>query len=241
VNLTCLTRHLPAPRGMHSAGRDPDLVTRAQSQRGTRLTAGPAGTGRSKAFEGRQELPAQAPLELVSLEHRGARLPGQLAGEQPVADRGSLLGRLSSLRFAAGAGGRTETRCLAVLIYGASVHANPQSFYQYARMGSAALKSVSLVRYGVVPSMMLCALIPLACATGLRFRRDTAARVAAFVLVLLLLVQFGPQDTRRSDGPAWQPQISALQPICKRLPGQALVAVKETLGWHVDIQCGRIE
>lgn len=143
---------------------------------------------------------------------------------------------------------------LALLIYSASVYANPHSFYQYAQMDSTALKSVWLARYGVIPSMMLCALIPLAAAAVLGRQRpperhETAARtaarmavrVAALLLVLLLLVQFGPQETRRSHGPAWQPQITALQPVCARLPDQTLVTVKETLGWHVQIQCARIE
>jgi hypothetical protein len=152
----------------------------------------------------------------------------------------------------------------AALVYAGSVLENPHPYYNYASLGASALRTPWLTRYGVVPSMMLCALIPLAVDVLLARRRQAqrfeprmpagsagrtlggpAARVvAASVVVALvgcLLAQFVPQETRRSGGPAWQPQIAALRETCERLPDNALIRVNETLGWQVAIPCARIE
>lgn len=149
---------------------------------------------------------------------------------------------------------------VSLLIYCASVSENPDDFYRYAVLAPDALKSVWLTRYGVVPSMMLCSLIPLAVAClresarwpsrpgrpdrGDPHRRSRIVRVAmpclAIALLASLLVQFGPQDTRRSHGPAWQPQIAAYQAACRSLPDSVVVTARETIGWHVDLTCGRL-
>lgn len=138
----------------------------------------------------------------------------------------------------------------AVLVYTVSVFENPHPYYRYATMSAAGLRSVWLTRYGVVPSMMLLALVPLAAGVLVtRGRPGTphprshryAASGIAILLLALLLVQFGPQDTRRSQGPAWQPQIDTLQQECARLPDNATIQVRETLGWHVNVECGRLD
>ncbi|TAM68569.1 MAG: hypothetical protein EPN48_11245 [Microbacteriaceae bacterium] len=143
---------------------------------------------------------------------------------------------------------------VSIVVYCVSVFENRQSFYQYAAMAPDALNSVWLTRYGVVPSMMLCSLIPLAVAAvrgntrragRSADRRGAVARVAmpcvAIALLASLLVQFGPQDTRRSHGPAWQPQIVKLDVACRYMPDSAVVTVRETIGWYVHLTCGRLE
>ena len=137
----------------------------------------------------------------------------------------------------------------ALVVYGGAVFDNPDRFYDYATMSAGELSSVWLARYGVVPSMMLCALIPLA-ATVILSRTQarivpaklprTVSYVVVSLLLLTLLLQFGPQFTRRSGGPAWSPQIAAAQLRCEHLPDSAIISVKETIGWRVNISCERL-
>jgi hypothetical protein len=140
------------------------------------------------------------------------------------------------------------------VIYSVSVIENPSSIYDYAHMSAAALRTLWLARYGVIPSMMLCALLLLAAGiiitrpkgvsgseTKRRTTRNMFAELAVAGLVVLLLVQFVPQNTRRSSGPQWQPQIAALRSECQRAADSHSVAIDETIHWHVDVHCGRIE
>jgi hypothetical protein len=162
--------------------------------------------------------------------------------------RGSALQRVTAIALAAGS----------VLVYSASVIDNPNSFYDYASFSRAQLETLWLTRYGVVPSMMLIAVLVLGVATAWRptsARREPrevrihrpavvrrVARVgAAGVIAVLLLAQFTPQGTRRSSGPAWQPQILSTAQSCETRPDSAAVNFKETIGWTVTLDCGAIE
>lgn len=148
---------------------------------------------------------------------------------------------------------RTAVVALAVesvVIFGASVVANPNSFYDYADMTPQQLADAWLTRYGVVPSMMLAAilLIGLSFAVKNRNRSDLmrskprmATAVALATVSGLLLVsavaQFTPDYTRRSAGPEWQPQIAAAAQRCATLPEGSRIQLNETLGWHVRVPC----
>lgn len=155
---------------------------------------------------------------------------------------------------------------LSVLIYAVSVGDNPNSFYAYATLSHTGLGNLWLARYGVVPSMMLCALLPIA-VTALRERRrpspvkavetansgttgwtaeprrrTVAARIGTatvLVLAIVLAVQFVPASTRRSAGPEWQPQVEASEALCQAVPATSM-QFAETLGWHVIVPCARI-
>ncbi len=134
-----------------------------------------------------------------------------------------------------------------VLIYVASVVANPHPFYDYAALSHSGLVGLWLVRYGVVPSMMLAAIPLLALAIAITRRRhgDTARSplaapgliIVCVALACSLVMQFVPQDTRRSAGPAWQPQLSAAAKECQALPDDSRVLIAETITWHVSLPC----
>lgn len=146
----------------------------------------------------------------------------------------------------------------AMVVYAASVLDNPNAFYDYASFTRAELQSVWLARYGVVPSMMLIALVVVALSTGLStgvrprpakplssgpaVRFPPGWRVATLAAVaLLLLVQFVPQSTRRSGGPAWQPQIDSVADTCQGSRDSLVEQLNETIGWKVSIRCGVLE
>jgi hypothetical protein len=129
-----------------------------------------------------------------------------------------------------------------VLIYVASVVTNPNTFYDYARFASAQLSNAWLTRYGVVPSMLLALVFPVAAAIALRrphrrvaFRWTVVA--VAGLAAALIVAQFGPQLTRRSYGPAWQPQLAAATAQCRRDDELRFVNLKETIGWSVTVPC----
>ena len=128
----------------------------------------------------------------------------------------------------------------------ASLIANPNTFYDYAEMTPRQLAGVWLTRYGVVPSSMLAAILPIGLGVALRTRRADRARVdgrsmvlAALSCLLLvsLAVQFIPDGTRRSGGPAWQPQIAAAVKNCESMPPGSRVIFRETIDWSVAVPC----
>ncbi|NEN06252.1 hypothetical protein G3T36_10225 [Diaminobutyricibacter tongyongensis] len=139
-------------------------------------------------------------------------------------------------------------------VYSASVLSNPNTFYDYVRFDRAQLEQVWLARYGVVPSMMLAAIVVLAVALavsrrtvgtakgllGERRRRITGS-VALAVVAALLLMQFVPQDTRRSAGPQWSPQVTAAARACERLPDDYVFHLRETITWHVWLSCRTLD
>ncbi|GAA4141052.1 hypothetical protein [Leifsonia shinshuensis] len=145
-----------------------------------------------------------------------------------------------------------------VLLYTVSVAANPNTFYDYARLTPAQLQTAWLTRYGVVPSMLL-ALVPAVAATvALARRREAAVRralggpaprpwrvwsvlAAAGLSAALILAQAGPQFTRRSDGPAWQPQLASAAAQCRRDDELRFVNLKETIGWSVSVPCRSLD
>lgn len=133
-----------------------------------------------------------------------------------------------------------------VLLYAVSVETNPNAFYDYAGLTRTRLDTVWLTRYGVVPSMLL-ALVP-AVAASIAFCRRRLHRgraqwpawsvlAAAGLCAALILAQSGPQWTRRSDGPAWQPQLASAAEQCRRDDELKFVNLRETIGWKVSVPC----
>jgi hypothetical protein len=132
-------------------------------------------------------------------------------------------------------------------VYGASVVTNPDLFYDYARFTPAELTHAWLTRYGIVPSMMLAAVVAMGLSVAITTRnrgrpwwasrRTVAFGLVGALLAVSLLAQFTPQLTRRSDGPAWQPQLAAAREDCETLPANASVSLRETIHWHVVVPC----
>jgi hypothetical protein len=138
-----------------------------------------------------------------------------------------------------------------VIIFCASVVANPNSFYDYADMTPQQLADVWLARYGVVPSMMLAAIILIGLSVAVQDRQGPGSRrsqanelaiaILSSCLVVSAVAQFIPDDTRRSGGPEWQPQIAAAMERCETMPESSRIQLDETLGWHVAVPCGLLK
>jgi len=150
---------------------------------------------------------------------------------------------------------------LSPVIYVLSVIIDPGTYYDYASMSSAQLEHVWLARYGVVPGMLLMGVVIVSAAAlgvGRRRARDdrvsvvaaarastslTARAVAALAVlgvVAGLVAFYVPSSTRRSDGPAWSPQVAAATQTCELNPRLPAVDLHETLGWLVPVQCDRL-
>jgi hypothetical protein len=136
-------------------------------------------------------------------------------------------------------------------LYAIAVEVSPGAFYDYARMSSSQLGNPWLARYGVVPSMMLLALVPVALSTRSRAaaqrrfppdRRSLRAAVPWVALALtgvLMLAQFVPSGTRRSGGPLWEPQVTAQREKCEaRSPStREPLAGAPASAWIVYVPC----
>jgi hypothetical protein len=136
---------------------------------------------------------------------------------------------------------------LSVLIWVASVMVDPAPFYDYADMNASRLAHPWLSRYGVIPGMLLLAELVL-CLSVLRSRLRSAARdrrrllpVALLAILMVSLVALSmPGTTRRSAGPAWEPQVLAAAVSCAAHPVDT-VSLRETLGWTVTVPCALVD
>lgn len=125
---------------------------------------------------------------------------------------------------------------LSGVVYVGGVALTPDPRYDYATFTRNALADPWFVRYGVLPSMLILAAVIVA--AGSRASRLTAPRLRAIVVVAIITtmaVHFVPQDTRRSNGPAWAPQVTAARIACAH--GASEVTLDQTLDWHVTLPC----
>jgi hypothetical protein len=139
---------------------------------------------------------------------------------------------------------------LSFVVYTASIEITPRASYDYATLSPAALSASIPLRYGVVPSLLLCALIPLVCACLVGRIRSrsialpklarTGVALAALVLCFAVTAQFVPPN-RREGGPQWMPEVKGAATRCETLPDSHAISLAETIGWHVDIPCRMIE
>ncbi len=154
-----------------------------------------------------------------------------------VLRRGTATERVAVIALAVGS----------LTIYSVSVITNPNVIYDYADMASPQLIDAWLTRYGVLPSIMLAAILLIGFGVAVRTRRRNrpwtgdgrSAVLAALcgLLLVSLVTQFVPEETRRSSGPEWQPQLAAATERCETQPLGSRVLVQETIGWHVAVPC----
>lgn len=154
-------------------------------------------------------------------------------------------------------------------LYAIAVEVSPRTFYDYATMPKIQLGSPWLSRYGVVPSMFLLCLIPLACvvwrdrhpwgnssisrstkigAVSARrqavavFRGNLAPAIPLVVVVAVMLMSFTPAYTLRSHGPDWQSQFARQQALCAH---EAVASPVELRGapsarWQLSLPCAEL-
>jgi hypothetical protein len=193
-----------------------------------------------------------------------------LTGVGPIACIVFLLPFLAAAVWGFRYGGRLKRVVIGTLLLGSvvlyvtAIEISPGTFYDYASMTTQQLANPWLARYGVVPSMMLLALIPIAVTTR-RPRRAVAAlrapiqpavarslrRVtrlalpwaASVVIVALMLAQFGPASTRRSGGPLFAPQVAAQMRACLTKPTSDVLplAGAPASAWKVYVPCSLLE
>jgi hypothetical protein len=154
-------------------------------------------------------------------------------------------------------------------LYAIAVAISPRTFYDYVTMSKVQLASPWLDRYGVVPSMFLLCLIPLACVvwrdrhpraivtigrpaiTGAAparrqavavFRGTLAPAIALVVVVAVMLMSFTPAYTRRSHGPEWQSQVARQQALCAQEAAASPVELHgaPSAGWELSLTCAQL-
>lgn len=133
----------------------------------------------------------------------------------------------------------------AVMIYCADVEGNPNRWYDYALFSANQLSPVRLLRYGVVPSVLLASALAIAVAVAATRARRTrwstyAAMAVLAVSACLILLQLGPQPVLRSAGPAFRPQLASSAQICDRAPYPSSVNLKQAPGWTMTVPCARL-
>jgi hypothetical protein len=154
-----------------------------------------------------------------------------------------------------------------VALYVVAVEISPGIFYDYAAMSKVQLAVPWLARYGVVPSMFLLALIPLAVVVSRRgnavdtrraspvllhaartgsilerFTRDGFRFAVLLILLAVMVASFTPASTRRSNGPQWQPQVARQEARCVGLSPSAQVSLTgaPSAGWKLSVTCTQL-
>lgn len=155
-----------------------------------------------------------------------------------VARRGTPHQRLLAVSLIAGS----------LILYPLAVEISPGTFYGYASMTHTQLSDPWLARYGVVPSMFLLALIPLAIVVFLQQRgrplpprpgsqaRAAIPWIATIALILVLTTHLVPETTRRSNGPVWATQVMEKAATCSAGSTVTLVGAPGP-NWKVDLNC----
>lgn len=125
-----------------------------------------------------------------------------------------------------------------VLAYCAAVVDNPNAFLDYAELTRTQLENVWFVRYGVVPSMMVGAVVIIGLFALFRRIDRGWIRVGIVAIVVIgLVVNLAPEATRRTGGPSWSAGVVAAAEQCERRPGMTTVSVAETISWRVVLPC----
>ncbi len=138
-----------------------------------------------------------------------------------------------------------------LVLYMLAVEISPGAFYDYTAMSRTQLADPWLARYGVVPSMFLIALIPLAYIVWAQARhrplasgrlspiRSIAGRLMLATFLILLVIHLVPVATRRSNGPVLVTQVTAQEIVCSGQSARHEVTLlgDPGPGWKVELSC----
>lgn len=140
-------------------------------------------------------------------------------------------------------------------LYGAAVFLNPQVPYRYAETLDEGLPDFLLLRYAVVPSMFLLAVVAVA-ASRLWREQKTVRLVAPVALVLVVAVQLSgvvTTENLRLVGPVWSVQVDQAETACLSADPSTVETIRTaperrspSSPWKVPIECddlldGRVE
>lgn len=125
-----------------------------------------------------------------------------------------------------------------MVLYTAAVEATPAAFSDYSAYSPKQWEAPWIDRYGVVPSLLLLAVIPLA----LSLTRRVTRMIGAVALIAVLLAQFTPTQTRRDGGPLLSTQVASASQLCTSEPPATLTKLRGAPGgtWLVWVSCARI-
>jgi hypothetical protein len=140
-----------------------------------------------------------------------------------------------------------------LVLWCVAVELDPGARYNYA--AGANWQHIWLSRYGVVPSMMLLALVPLALtvlrrryefgvAAGARWKLIRSIPVAIGLgTILVVATSWMPTTTVRSVGPQWQPEVAAAQEACETAPPQTVMQLSgaPSPNWALELTCRQLQ
>jgi hypothetical protein len=140
-----------------------------------------------------------------------------------------------------------------LVLWCVAVELDPGARYDY--VASANWQHIWLSRYGVVPSLMLLALVPLALtvlrrryevgeAVGSRWRLIRGIPLAIGLgTILVVLTSWMPTTTVRSVGPQWQSEVAAAQEACETAPPQTVMPLSgaPSPNWALELTCRQLQ
>ncbi|KPG81331.1 hypothetical protein [Frigoribacterium sp. RIT-PI-h] len=139
---------------------------------------------------------------------------------------------------------------IAVLGYGVlavwvtDVYANPTVTIDFVGHGLGLTRDMGYVRYALVPSMFLIALLALGI-DRLAASRSLVSRGGAVLLVMVLVValtrQFAPYSYTRISGPDWAASVATARVACEADPEGVVRVASAPAGWGVDVACSDLD
>ncbi len=127
-----------------------------------------------------------------------------------------------------------------VVIWGAGFWLNFYEQFDFAKMGSETLAGgVPLLRYSIVPIMLLWAVVALAVGGRADGRLGGAGIATLVIMASVFAASYHVDDgAARGNGPTWGPEVENAARICSSDAGIVTVTVPAAPdGWFVDLPC----
>jgi len=128
-----------------------------------------------------------------------------------------------------------------VIIWSVAYLANPYPGFDFAAYNSQSWATFGFMRYGVVPAMFLLATIPLAADVLTARTARFVGAIAAGVVAIVVVMQWNPAATQRSEGPLWSHGVIDVSTSCSQAKSPPFVQVPTApAGWFADVRCSAI-
>lgn len=191
-------------------------------------------------------------LQVVTVTYRpvGADMAGMVQGLGWWVPALLVVPFVAALVYVLVKGTNTERITVGVLaafsvgLWTIGVEANRDPQFAYASYSPEQFAGLAPARYGVVPSLLLLAIVAVAIGSLLRGR--LASRIVAVVgivaLVVLSVVSFSLPYTHRAAGPEWSASLVSARDYCARDADGSfdLANAPANLGWYTLVPCSII-
>ena len=128
-----------------------------------------------------------------------------------------------------------------LVIWAAAGLLNPWPGLEYLHYTDDQWRSFALIRYGVVPGLLLVGILVLTAAVLRDRGRGIAPWAVLSALAVTAALAFDVPDRTRDDGPRWEDEVAIARERCRPARPEVVLAVPiAPTGWQVHLRCGQL-